>query len=256
MNPAVILTPPRWTPQALSGLVSLYDWTSVLWGEAGRTTHPSADGDRVLWWDDVKAGKNVRAGLDAERTYLRPTGGPATGKRGIQWDGTNAATLFYATGSELVAGSAFTMVAVFNPTAAGATSGIMGRGGYNGNGSFLRMNATNQLVGMITTAGGATSLTEPTATTGVYKVAGLTYDGANMHLAVRGKATQSSAKTGATSFHASDTAFWLGATTGNGSAYAWREAKHIALAFVTTNTYDATGLTNLLNQVAAYSGVA
>jgi hypothetical protein len=244
-----------WSPTALPGLLSLWDWQSPIFGELGRTTTPTADAARVYWIDDREATRNLQVASITQRTYLRPAIGPSAGKRSLEWDGTNAQSMYFATGSELLSGSAFTMVAVFNPSAAGAISGIMGRGGYNGTGVYLRMNAANRLEGVVTTAG-ATTVTEPDATTAAWKVAGLTYDGSNMRLAVRGKVTQSSAKTGAMSFHASDTAFWLGACTGNGAAWAWAPQKYLALALVTTDTYSAAGLEALLNQVAGYAGIA
>lgn len=244
-----------WSPESDPNVLSYWDWTSNLFGEVGRTTTPVNDGDRVFWWDDKNSTRNLRSSDNVARTYLRPTGGPSTGKRSLEWDGTNASAMYYATGSELLSASSFTIGCVFNVSAAGALNALIGRGGYNGNGTYLRIDAANKLVGTVTTAA-ATSLTVGTAVTTTWAVGAMTYDGSNMHVGIRGQAIQSSAKTGALSFHASDTAFWMGAVTGNGSAWAQNLQKYLALGIVKSDSYTAATLPVFLNQLARYAGIS
>ena len=241
-------------PASIPGLTALYDWLSPAWQDSPGTIPVTTNGQYVAQWDDISGnGRNIVGGVGNELPIYRPAGGPAAGKYGLEWDGTNTQRTYNTAGSSILNGSAGTMVAVVNGTSSGARNGICGRGGFNAEGFTLQFDSTSAQ-GIIVTASGQQTLSSGSAT-GSWKVIGFTYDGANSRLLVRGGAVQTAVNTGALTFDAGDSAFAIGGTTGNGGGNAFNGPKSIGLILTTSTGYDAAGLATLLDQIAGYAAL-
>lgn len=241
---------PRWSPHTnLPGLLFCADWTRSKFQDAARATAATAVSDVVYWWGGLKA-----IAADATRPLL--AAGPVSANLSQVWDGTNAKAVSVA--GSFMAGTSMTMGIVFKMPTQSAQSQLIGRGGASGNGFRMYTSASGELVGEVNCATtGVVSLTDPgEVDDSAWQVVVLTTNGTTARLYRRGSTAQSSAAVGALTYHANDTAFAVGGATTNGTDSYFQEAKTVALALVTADTFNSAALvTQLANNLAAYAGV-
>lgn len=247
-------------PASIPGLTALYDWLSPAWQDSPGTIPVTTNGQYVAQWDDISGnGRNIIGGVGNELPIYRPAGGPAAGKYGLEWDGTNTQRTYNTAGDAILSGSAATLVAVVNISDTGAANYIAGHGGFNGNlGMMLQANASDRLEAIVSTTGqggGAYTLLDAVTTLGDWLTLGVSYDGATMRFLVRGGIMDSVARTGPINFAGGDTAFGIGGSTGNGGGSAFMGPKTIGLILTTSTGYDAAGLAALLDQIAGYAAL-
>lgn len=253
-----------WDPIVnLPGLRFLTDFNSTFWVDSARTIHPSAVDDRIYNFDDRVGSRHLRAIDDNSRAYYS-----TTQKNGIRMDGTNARGLWYGNGSEIIgAEQSLTLIIAFHKISTASASHYIGRGGVSGLGGMSMLSNGTATIGSmnfnLVTGGSSTTLTygiEP-FTANTLTVAAFSYDGTTARARLKSgssmlSALSSTARTGNLSFHASDTAFWVGGRTADGTTGTAASAnqKRIFFAGVTTDTFDDAGLVALVNNVFTYCG--
>lgn len=255
-----------WTPNAVIGLTFRWDWTTgkftdAVGGAPPPVTSVSADGDRIGWWADSLVSQYLLGFANVTACVHRPTGGPSSGKAGVEWNGSTDTGSFVASGSTVIpADSSRSMLCIVKNAGATGRSAVCGRGGFNGEGFTLHFDASNQMIGIVRGAAIRT-LTGPVVGVGSWCTALLSYDGTTPRLIVRvGGATTTvagAATSGPLVFHASDTGFAAGATGQAGaSAFNNNGGKTIAQILVASSNYDAGTGTAYVNSANAAAGLS
>jgi hypothetical protein len=244
-----------WSPRtSLPGLLAYGDWSTSRFQDSDRTTPAVAAADPVFRASILRA---------SAANTTRPTlaTGPVTNRLVTSWDGVNNLAL-YEPSSPWFAGKALSIFAVFKftPTVPnGYRLMVAGKGEVNANGMAIRAEANGVINGTVTT-GGVSNPSVSGDKAGLRNVVLLSYsDAAGLSLLkVRGQSAVTAATSGALTFNASDTAFWVGAPTASGEAAnaAFVLPLSIECWGVTTDTYTTEGTaTAFVNNLAAYAGV-
>lgn len=255
----------KWTPFSESSLTFLVDWNSTAYKEVARTNLATADGDAVASWTDQIGGRNVRCITEPEAPKLIATAGPG-GQRAIQFDsslGTPSGPLFFATGSQILSNQPFTMAVIYqNVNVGGYDDGLMGRGGNANAGTLIKIDAADRTVFQFNASSTVNSFgidigVDPP----LWRVCASCYDGVNSRRCVKSLTspftiTGNTALTGALSFNAADTAFWIGGVTSAGAAFSWCATKKIALCLVMTRVPSTNvELQELVRNLMTYAGI-
>lgn len=254
--------PGGWSPLLVSGLTFRWDWTTgkftdAVGGAPPPVTPVSADGNRIGWWADEAVTRYLLSFNNAAAPIHRPTGGPSSGKAGIEWNGSTDVGMNVATGSAILpADSSRSMLVVVKNSGATGRSAICGRGGFNDEGFTLAFDASNQIVGRVKAAATRT-MTGPVVAAGQWCTALLSYDGTTPRLIARTGGTTTAvagtATSGPLAFHASDTGFNAG---WSGTTFNQNGGKTIAQILIASSNYDATTGADYVNNANAFAGLS
>lgn len=245
----------QFTPANIPGLVFYRDFTGPLYQNINGTTAATTTGDPVgAWGADWVAFANSNT-----RPTLTTTGGPASGKSAVVWDGTNNRPMYYPSATWF-AGTELCLFAVFkSPSLPAGSSRVFGRGEYNGNGTCITVQTDGSIKYFLT--GQLTPWTQASNTgdqTGNWVVAALAYGSGTIRFKVRGfSLLKVFVDDGALKFDGADTAAWVGGAiaanpAGGGAFY---DAKGVALYGFASVSQDDTSIATLVDNLATYCGI-
>lgn len=255
----------KWTPFSEPTLTFLADWNSTAYKEIARTNLSTADGDAVASWTDQVGGRNVQCISEPEAPKLIATAGPG-GHRALQFDSglaTPTGPLYFATGSQILNNQPFTMAVIYqNVNIGGYDDGLVGRGGNANAGTLIKIDAGDRSAFQFNASSTVNSFgIDNGVDPPLWRVAACSYDGAQSRRCVKALTspftiTGNTALTGALSFNAADTAFWIGGVTQDGVTFTWCNTKKIALVMVMTRVPGSNPeLQDFVRNLMRYTGI-